>query len=199
MRFITTEDIWAMDALNPVEWHFLCELPEVASGAGMDPNRVKNRLFPSPIGTESGEEEALEPDTEQPLSDWHEFVQPEIETLFTDARKLVTQDLGTAEALPARDFFDSEELDEMSMENGDVPDYHRLMIPHDHTDSWYSVLNQARLLMNEEHEIADSWERFAAYMGIDEESEIRPDQAMVLAQYEMYSAIQSILVEKLMK
>ncbi len=193
MRFVVLEDIWALDALNPMEWHFLCELPDAAAGSGMDPATVKNSLFPSPMADDT----EMDSDLEQQIEDWNEYVQPEIESVFDDARKTVIRDLETAEKLPATEFFEPDDLEEISLQDSEPPDYRRVLIPLDHADAWYSALNQARLLMNEEHEITDSMERFSFLMG--SEGEISPERGLLLAQYEMYSAIQSILVENLMK
>jgi len=193
MRFAVLEDIWALDALNPMEWHFLCELPDAAAGSGMDPAAVKNSLFPCPLADDT----EMDSDLEQQIEDWNEYVQPEIESIFDEARKTVIRDLETAEKLPATEFFESDELEEITLPDSEPLDYRRVLIPLDHADAWYSALNQARLLMNEEHEITDSMERFSFLMG--SEGELSPERGLLLAQYEMYSAIQSILVENLMK
>lgn len=193
MRFIVTEELWALDALNPVEWHFLCELPNAAAGVGMDSSIVKKKLFPSPI--DEGPE--LDLDSSQQIEDWEEYVQPEIETLFNDARTVVSKDIDSAETLPATEFFEEEELEEMAHQSDDLPDYRRMIVSRENTEAWYSVLNQARILMNEQHKIADSDERFAILMGSEEE-DITPEHGMLLAQYEMYSAVQGILIENLM-
>ncbi len=192
MRFVVLEELWALDALNPMEWHFLCELPDTAAGTGMDPSSVKNRLFPSPLADDT----EMDSDTEQQVEDWNEYVQPEIESIFDDARKIVIGDLETAKKLPASEYFEPDDLEEISLQDIDSPDYRRLLIPFDHVDAWYSALNQARLLMNEEHEIADSMGSFDFLMGNAEE--LSPERGLLFAQYEMYSAIQSILVENLM-
>ncbi len=192
MRFVVLEEVWGLDALNPIEWHFLCELPAAAAGTDMEPSIVKNKLFPSPLDDTAKDD----PDSSQQIEDWDEYVQPEIEAAFGEARELVGKDLETAEKLQPAELFDAEELEEIELPEGDLPDYRRLLIPLNHIDAWYSVLNQARLLMNEEHEIAESMERFAVLMGSEEE--LSPEKGMLFAQYEMYSAIQSILVENLM-
>lgn len=50
--------------------------------------------------------------------------------------------------------------------------------------------------MNEEHDLAESEERILARM--EESSEIDEDRFLLIAQYELYSAVQIMLVENVM-
>ncbi len=192
MRFVLSEDFWVLDALNPVEWHFICELPAAAGGKGLSSDDRDARLYPSPVAEESADE----PGVDEQLEDWRELIQPEIEELFQENRDKVVQDIDAGSPVDAAELFDPETLEEMEEAGVDSTEYRRVMVPIDHTDSWYGTLNQARILMNEAHDISESMDRFAVLMGGEEE--IDPDRAMMLAQYEMYSAIQSILVENVM-
>jgi len=72
----------------------------------------------------------------------------------------------------------------------------RLRVPLDHTEAWYSVLNQARILMNEEFDLAQSDDRLL--LQSQSEENVDQERLILLAQYELYSVIQSILVENVM-
>ena len=73
----------------------------------------------------------------------------------------------------------------------------RIVVPHEHTEAWYSTLNQARLLMNEEYDLANASER--QLVKTLDPSLVGEDRLLLIAQYELYSVIQSILVENLME
>jgi hypothetical protein len=73
----------------------------------------------------------------------------------------------------------------------------RIVVAHEHTEAWYSTLNQARLLMNEEYDLANAEER--QLIRAMDPSLVGEDRLLLIAQYELYSVIQSILVENLMQ
>ena len=129
------------------------------------------------------------------LDDWNDFVKPDLEEGFQTSRKTVEEDLKLVTRIEIEEEVDEED------EDTDLPvhfegDLRRLVVQIDHTEDWYSTLNQARLLLNEDHNLAEDQERLMMMMGM--ESDLPPEKALVMAQYEMYSAIQSILVENVM-
>ncbi|NNE93741.1 MAG: hypothetical protein HKN23_18985, partial [Verrucomicrobiales bacterium] len=64
-------------------------------------------------------------------------------------------------------------------------------------EEWYSTLNQARLLLNEVHDLAEDDNRFL--MMLQEKTDgIDGARAMLLTQFEFYAIIQSILVDRVM-
>lgn len=194
MRFILSEHLWVLDALSPAEWHLISALPDVASGRHFS-QRSRDRLFPSPISDDVIADE----NTLTQIEDWDELIRPELEEAFSLARVIVAGDLKQARSLSLGDIFaEGSYLEEMeatgfAMESDKV---YRVEVPLDHTEPWYSTLNQARLLMNEEYDIADSDERVIAktvgMKGLNE------DRMLLVAQYELYSVLQSILVENIM-
>lgn len=190
MRFLLTEEFWVLDALNAAEWHFISELPEVAAGTGID-KQSRERLYPSPLT----DDELLNEDSFNQLEDWEEIVKPDLESSFKADRERVERDLADVSVVPREEVdpsaFDSEQ--EMFTSLGELK---RLVIPLEHSDAWYSTLNQARLLLNEAHSLAESSERL---LFMTDQEKLEPRLAMKLAQYEMYSAIQSILVENVMQ
>lgn len=194
MRFILAEDFWILDALSPAEWQLLRELPEVAAGTRFS-EKTRERLFPSPLA----EEVIADENTLSQIEDWDELIRPELEESFARARFIVEKDLLKARAVPFDEVIPLEISDEELEEEGfPRPTYplYRVEISHRHTESWYSTLNQARLLMNEEYDLADAEERILIRSlgsgAMDEE------RLVLFAQYELYSVVQSILVENLM-
>ena len=194
MRFILAEDFWVLDALSPAEWELIRELPEVAAGTRFG-DKARERLFPSPLSDEVIADES----TLTQIEDWDELIRPELEESFAQARFIVEKDLRKARAVPFHEVIPVEIAEEILEEAGVMmPDHllYRVDVPHEHTEPWYSTLNQARLLMNEEYDLADAEERMLIRSlgagAMDEE------RMMLFAQYELYSVVQSILVENLM-
>ena len=194
MRFILSEHFWVLDALSPEEWQLIRVLPDMASGKHFR-QRSRDRLFPSPISDDVIADES----TLTQIEDWDELIRPELEEAFSEARAVVGKDLNAVESLSIDEIQDEgayvDEMEDVrdAMETDRV---YRVAVPHEHTEPWYSTLNQARILMNEEYGIADAEERMIAktigIKGLDEE------RMLLIAQYELYSVLQSILVENIM-
>lgn len=188
MRFVLSEEFWALDALTPAEWHLVTELPGTAAGEKFDES-VNDTLYPSPLSPDTPANE----ETMGQVEDWEELILPDIEDAFADARKRVESDLDAVESLPTAEIIDLEEHPSAAQ----FAELRRLMIPLDHVEDWYSTLNQARILMNEAYDLAESDERLQFHAG---ESKSLDDETVLLyAQYELYSAIQTILVEHVMR
>lgn len=225
MHAETSKDGWALEAIGELEWMFLERLPGMAAGDDLPPDQ-KRRLLPDPLAAD-----ALPDDEEagELRSDWDEFVKPELNLAFADARDRVAQDLKSVVASTS-DFL-SDQL-EGDLEDGDddgggigsgsgVPSdpdevRFRLEVPGEHSEMWYSALNQARLLMNEVYDLANSerslfeqmMKREAAALEDEavDESESAAEVAapdgmllMLLAQYQFYGLIQNFLVERIME
>ena len=194
MRFILSEHFWVLDALSPAEWQLIRNLPDIASGKHFH-QRSRDRLFPSPISDDVIADE----NTLTQIEDWDELIRPELEEAFSEARAVVAKDLNRVQSLSVEEILDEgayvDEMEDVSeeMDSGRV---YRVEVAHEHTEPWYSTLNQARILMNEEYGIADAEDRFiaktAGMKGLDEE------RMVLIAQYELYSVLQSILVENIM-
>lgn len=194
MRFVLTETDWVLDSLFPGEWEWIRILPRLAAGEGLRPDSFE-RLFPSPLASEV----LLDESAFTQIEDWDELIRPELDEGFHRDRAIVEEDLNRSESLTLEDYAEDdpvrEELEEADFPD-DLPAMHRVLVPHEHTEAWYSTLNQARLLMNEEYGIADSDERLLVKtLG---PSSVNEDRILLIAQYELYSVIQSILVENVM-
>lgn len=187
MRFVLTDESWFLDALSASEWHLLCELLPTAAGDNFKQS-TRDRLFPSPLANDTlADEDSLEE-----IDDWNNFVRPDLDEGFADARAVVEADLETVESFAAEVILEPEQV-ELA---GGEKELRRVVVPLENTDAWYSTLNQARLLMNEEYDLADGGDRFMIEMqGPDA---VDQDRMLLLAQYEMYSVVQSILVENVM-
>jgi hypothetical protein len=115
IRRLKESSIELMD-IEPVEADLLREVPGICdSGAG--DSRSEARMFSSPADSSQG----------QFLSDWAEYVQPELRYLFRSARNTVKEDLEHLSDCPGR--------------------LARLVIPRAHSDAWLNALNQARLIL----------------------------------------------------
>lgn len=194
MRFILSEDHWALDSLFPGEWEWIRMLPGLAAGEGFS-HSSRERLFPSPLAPEV----LADVGTISQMEDWNELVRPGLEEVFAGARAVVEQDLSECQVYnTAEDEVEDpfrEELEELGFPV-DLPEMRRVVVPFEHTEAWYSTLNQARLLMNEEFDLATAEERHLA-KALGPEL-VGSDRLLLIAQYEMYSFIQSILVEQVM-
>jgi hypothetical protein len=165
-------------------------LPGLASGEGFS-DEVRKKLLPSPIVDENGD-----PVTSEDTEDWNEYVRPDLEEGFAQDRAIVSMDIDRAEKTedPLKWFEEEEEVPE------NLPDgpMWRVTVDTDHTEQWYSVLNQTRIMMNEAHGLAEDDSRFLMSLFGSISGEISQEKALMLAQYEFYCVIQNILVENLM-
>ena len=223
MRVATTEDGWALEAIGDLEWMFLERLPGMAAGDDLPPEQ-KRRLLPDPIAADAlpDDEEA-----EELRSDWDEFVKPELNLAFADAREQVAKDLTAVTESTGDEYAeDAEGMEDDDDEGTGLPSdpdetCFRLEVPGAHSELWYNTLNQARLLMNEVYDLASSERSMFEQMlhrqiaeeegQADGDEELEQEEAeqeaavpdgmllMLLAQYQFYSFIQNFLVERIMK
>lgn len=191
MRFLLQSDSWILDVLTPTEWELIAELPSIAAGETFS-EKTRNRLFPSPISPEVLVDEEMATQAE----DWDEYVRPDLEDSFSQDRDTVDRDLLEAELVAPTEFLSPEQIAEW---NGEFPQLRRLTVPKEHTDSWYSALNQARILMNEEYQVAESEDRLLLYSeSPGDPAELDQERILLLAQYELFSVIQVMLVDRVM-
>jgi hypothetical protein len=167
MRVELEDQAWVLDEIGEVEWFMLFQLPESADFTRSVKGR--HRILPDVA------------DDEEVLADWKEYVQPELETRFQDEVRVVSADLQRAEELSRKG------------KNGAI---YRLRVPIEHTTTWYSVLNQARLILNEEHEIARTERGLMA--GDELPTAIDEEKWLVMVQYRVYGAIQEFLLSYVM-
>lgn len=161
---------WILSDMGEVEWHMLTQLPQAADASRSEQGR--RRLFPEITG-------ATHPEIQE---DWRQFVQPEIESRFSEEIQMVVQDMQRVEETRAR------RGREMRR---------RLRIPVSHAETWYSVLNQARLILNEDHELAGT-EHHLLY-GSNDPAEIDEQRWLLLVQYRVYASIQEFILSQLME
>ena len=188
MRFILAEESWILDALSPTEWQLISEIPLIASGIHFT-EKTRERLFPSPLANDALADE----ETITQLEDWDELIKPDLMEAFETSRDTVQSDLDKVGTVPVEQVLPPEEADH----NFAIDNFYRLEVKIENTELWYSALNQARLLLNEEYDLADSGDRLLIQMeGPDAVDENR---LLLLAQYEIYSVIQNILIESVME
>lgn len=164
-------DDWVLTDIGDVEWFMLVQLPDAADPSRSE--RGRRRLFPEVTDA------AAHPDV---CDDWKQFVQPEIADRFSREVQIIAEDLGRAEETKARRGKDLR---------------HRLAVPLSHAETWYSVLNQARLILNEEHEIAGTERQLLS--GSRHPSEIDEQKWLLLVQYRVYASIQEFLLRELIE
>ena len=164
------DDYWYLEDIGDVEWFMLVQLPQAADFKQSEKGR--KRLLPDPTD-EEGEDEFV--------VDWKQFVQPDIETQFTRDLELVSADLDEAE----------------EREDGDGNAVHQLQVPITHAETWYSVLNQARLILNEEYKITSTEQGLMA--GLQAPTEIDEEKWLVMVQFRVYAAIQEFLLSNFME
>ncbi len=189
MMFVLREEDWVLDSLEQEEWFFVQQLPGLASGEGFS-DEVKRVLFPSPIV--DGDGLPVESDESK---DWAEFVQPDIEDGFARDRAVVALDIDGAERIDGAPSWNDEDEDAPTL----TGPLWRVVVDADHTEQWYSTLNQARLLMNRAHNLADDEARFFRLLLGASDEEGTGERRLLLAQYEFYCVIQNILIENLMR
>ncbi len=167
MRVSLDSEFWMLDEIGDVEWFMIVQLPETADFTQSQKGR--KRILPDP--TEEDEEF---------VADWKDYVQPELETQFKEEIETVSKDLAGAEEYE---------------EDGVV--LHRIQVPNEHAEIWYSVLNQARLILNEEHNIANA--EFELFLGEQNPTEMGEKRWLLMVQYRVFGAIQEFLLTSLME
>ena len=120
---------------------------------------AQSRLYPDPTG---GSEDV------QLRRDWKEHVRPELERLFATSRDIVARDL------------------EGLGHNGQGT---KLIIPADHLDAWLNALNQARLVIVEENQFAES------DLDHREPPDLATRRGLSLLKIHFYAHLQELLVE----
>lgn len=170
MRGELRGDDWILTDISEVEWYMLAQLPQAANASHSE--RGLRRLFPDVTDTAHAEI----------CDDWKQFVQPEIAERFSREIQSVAADLQRVEELRAR--------------RGKEP-LRRLRIPLSQAETWYSVLNQARLILNEDHEIASTEHQLL--FGTRHPGEIDEQRWLLLVQFRVYSAIQEFLLSQLIQ
>jgi hypothetical protein len=143
--------------IEPIEAELLRKVPSVCHTGG--DSRAEARLFSSPAAASE----------RQFLSDWDEYVRPELRHLFLSARETVTADL--------------EKL-------SDRPGHHsRLVVPRAHSDAWLNTLNQARLILASKFDFSDE------ELSMHEVPKSFSRRDLVLLQINFYAAIQERLID----
>jgi len=168
------DDTWDLEEMRDLEWVMLMQLPQAADHRHSDKGR--QRLFPDITPKEDQDKQSKDV-----AADWEEYVKPELETQFLNDLETVTKDLGMVE---------EEEDDEGNVE-------HFLSVPVDHAETWYSVLNQARLIINEEHDISATERKL--YMGEESPSELGEKRWLTMIQYRIYGALQEFILTNIME
>ena len=119
------------DGIEPFFLDLLRRLPRLADPA--DDPAAKPRLYSAPMSRGADGDEFNE--------DWERYVEPEIRSLFRTAQQTVEEDLA-----PLPEAADQEPVGVFDPA-AFLPTSVRLEIPAPHLEAWWSVLNQARLVI----------------------------------------------------
>jgi hypothetical protein len=121
--------------------------------------KAQARLYPDPTG---GADDA------QLRRDWKEHVRPELERLFSTSRDTVARDLQSL---------------------GPNGQGNEVIIPALHLDAWLNVLNQARLVIVEENQLAES------DLDHREPPDLATRRGLSLLKIHFYAHLQELLIE----
>jgi hypothetical protein len=164
--------LWRASEMQEIQLDFMRMAGDDA-GLGDFPEG-RGRMYPSPLGAHETDQQ------EEFIGDWKEFVSSELEMQFAGDVGTFLSDLDEAKATG---------LHEESGEKLFVLD-----VPIEHGASWFSTLNQARLMMDQKHRLHPDEEADAGAF-IRETQESDPSRIFVLMRYEFYSWIQEWLVQ----
>lgn len=149
-------------------------LRQAADDAGLKDDREgQARLYPLPVSSKDqlGEGEFLE--------DWKEYVVDELNTQFAS-------DVGTLLA----------DMDALETEKEEPEMKYRLTVPLEHGNAWFSTLNQARLLLDQQYVLHPGGEEFEPDTDAAMIGDVDPAQRFAAyMRYEFYAVIQEWLVK----
>ena len=121
--------------------------------------KAQARLYPDPTG-DAGDA--------QLRRDWKEHVRPGLERLFAGSRDIVARDLQSL---------------------GPHGQGNKVVIPDNHLDAWLNALNQARLIIVEENQLAES------ELDHREPPDLATRRGLSLLKVHFYAHLQELLVE----
>jgi hypothetical protein len=143
--------------IEPVEADLLRQIPAVCESG--ENARCEERLFSRPADASEA----------QFLSDWDEYVRPELRHLFLSAKNTVSADLAR-----------------LASGTGKLG---RLVVPQAHADAWLNALNQARLILATKFNFTDR------ELSMHERPKWFSRRDMVLQQINFYAEIQERIID----
>ncbi len=186
MRFEITDHDLILDRMTSEEWQIVGAAPEASDPANQGDNA---EVFLQQPLYEDLVEEAKFSDSDEDGMDWGSLQHDGYMTDYFQHRQTVESDLKQVESC----LVEGEDLPPI-LEPLAGEMIYRLFIPREHAASWYFVLNQARLLLNNAHDLADAPDR-QKLQNRELSREISPERLHLFALYEVFSVLQSILIE----
>lgn len=168
------EGVWRLSDMEEVHVRLLRQAADDASMK--DDKEGQARLYPLPISSKDllSEGEFLE--------DWKEFVTDELNTQFASDVGILLNDL--------------DDLESYSAKESGHEDKYRLTIPISHGNAWFSSLNQARLLLDQQYVLHPGGEEFEPDAASDIIGEVDSAQRFAaFMRYELYAVIQEWIVK----
>jgi len=166
---VTEGGSWEISGVSEIECLFLKRVVASADTEGCE--AARGRIYPGgPVESKDAS------DTEGSERDWSEYVIPDLKQSFGTALDVLSKDIENA---------DSEAGDDGELS-------YRIPVPADHTDQWYSALNQARLVLATRYDLPITDAELVEPESIDE-------RWIAMAQSDLYAFVQSFLLETVMK
>ena len=169
-------ETWRLSDLDAFHLSLLRQIAEDASISDSEEGRA--RLFPAPV------QDRNHPDEAQFMEDWKEYVAGDLENQFAG-------DVGTVLA-------DLDNIRPHRSTKEDAEPRHLLEVPLEHARSWFSALNQARILLDQKDQLhPDGGNEFHFMLPEDVAAEVDiKERLAVYMRYEFYAAIQEWLVQR---
>ncbi len=166
--------------LSDLDAFHLQLLRQIAEDASVNDSAGRSRMFPSPIA------DPADADDDEFVKDWKDFVADELENQFAG-------DVGTVLA-------DLDQVRQHRITEQNPEPRHMVDVPLDHARSWYSALNQARIMLDQRYNLHPNGENeFRLFLSEEEAGEVNLQERLeVYMRYEFYTAIQDWLVHRAM-
>lgn len=170
------EELWRLSDMEEIHVQLLRQAAEDASLK--DDKEGQARMYPLPVSSQDVQREG------EFLEDWKEFVTDELNTQFASDVGILLDDMDALETQVA--------------EKAGQEDRYSLAVPVDHGHAWFSTLNQARLLLDQQYVLHPQGQEFEPDAGPESIGEVDPAQRFAAyMRYEFYAVIQEWIVKHL--
>lgn len=168
------EELWRLSDMEEVHVQLLRQSADDASMR--DDKEGQARLYPLPVSSKEVMREG------EFLEDWQEYVTEELNTQFASDVGILLDDIDALETY-------------QSEETGHETRY-RLSVPVEHGRPWFSTLNQARLLLDQQYILHPYGEEFEPDASPEFIGDVDPAQRFAAyMRYEFYAVIQEWIVK----
>ncbi|CAN5828295.1 hypothetical protein BH11VER1_BH11VER1_04180 [soil metagenome] len=168
------EGLWRLSDMEEIHVQLLRQAADDASLK--DEKEGQARLYPLPVSSQDTAREG------EFLEDWKEYVTDELHTQFASDVGILLDDIDALEK-------ESDEKKEPELK-------FKLSVPLDHGTAWFSTLNQARLLLDQQYLLHPGGQDFEPDAGPESIGDLDPAQRFAAyMRYEFYAVIQEWIVK----